>query len=64
MVTPAKKLDEVRKGLIEEFRKPKSEVQYIIELKGIKQFPNEALWEFNQIFKTLMTRVSFNMSDV
>ena len=31
-----KTLDEVRKGLIEEFRKPKSEAQYITELKEIK----------------------------
>ena len=31
MGTPANTLDEVRKGLIEEFRKPKSEAQYITE---------------------------------
>ena len=36
MGTPAKIVDEVRKGLIEEFRKPKSEAQYITELKEIK----------------------------
>ena len=61
--TLAKTLDEVRKGLIEEFWKPKSEAQYITELKEIKQFPNETIWDFDQRFKTLMARVSFDMSD-
>ena len=55
----SKKLDEIRKGLFEEFKKPKSEAQYIIELKEIKQFPNETIWDFDQWFKTLMARVSF-----
>ena len=62
--TLAKTLNEDRKGLIEELWKPKSEVQYIIELKEIKQFSNESIWEFDQIFKTMMVRVSFDMSDV
>ena len=52
--TLAKTLDEVEKGIIEEFRKPKSEAQYISELKEIKQFPNETVWDFDQRFKTLM----------
>ena len=59
-----KTLDEVREGLIEEFWKTKSEAQYIIELKEIKQFPNETVWDFDQIFKTLMERFGFEMSDV
>ena len=63
-VTLAKTLDEVRKGLIEEFRKPNCKVQYITELKEIKKFPNETIWDFDQRFKTLMERVSFKMSDV
>ena len=46
--TPAKTLDEVRKGLIEEFKKLKSEVQYITELKEIKKYPNETIWDFDQ----------------
>ena len=62
--TPAKKLDEVQKGLIEKFTNPKSEAQYITELKEIKKFPNETIWDFDQRFKTLMERVSFKMSDV
>ena len=43
-----KTLAKIRKGLIEEFRKPKSEVQYITELKEIKQYPNEIVWDFDQ----------------
>ena len=34
--TTMKTLDEIRKGLLEEFKKPKSKAQYITELKEIK----------------------------
>ena len=44
----AKTLDEIRIWLFEEFKKPKSEAQYITELKEIKQFPNETIWDFDQ----------------
>ena len=57
-------LAEVKKGLIEELRKPKYEAQYITELKEIKKFPSETIWDFDQRFKTPMERVSFDMSDV
>ena len=60
----AKTLDNIRIGLFEEFKKLKSEAQYITELKEIKKFPNEAIWDFDQRFKTLMDRASFQMSDV
>ena len=59
-----KTLIEVKKGLTKEFRKPKSEAQYIIELKEIKQYHNEIVWDFDQRFKTLMERVNFEMSDI
>ena len=59
-----KKLVELRRGIIEEFRKPKYEGQYIIELKEIKQYPNEIDWDFDQIFNILMVRVNFEMSDI
>ena len=45
---PMKTLVEVRKGLIEEFRKPKFEGKYITELKEIKQYPNETVWDSDQ----------------
>ena len=49
-----KTLDERYTSLFEEFKKPKFESQYITELKEIKQFPNETIWDFDQWFKTLM----------
>ena len=60
----AKTLNEIIIGLFKEFKKLKSEAQYITELKEIKQFPNETIWDFDQQFKTLMAQVSFQMSDV
>ena len=39
-------------------------MQYITELKEIKQYPNETVWDFDQRFKTLMARVSFEMNDI
>ena len=45
--TTMKNLDEIWKGLLEEFKKPKYEAQYITELKEIKQFPNEIVWDFD-----------------
>ena len=44
--TPAKTLENIRTGLNEEFWKPKSKAQYITELKEIKQYPNESVWDF------------------
>ena len=64
MGTLVKTLAEIRTRLVEEFGKPKSEAQYIIELKEIKQYPNESIWDFDQQFKTLMAKVSFGMSYV
>ena len=49
-----KTLDEICKGLFEEFKKPKSKAQYITALKEIKQFPNETIWDFDQCFEVLM----------
>ena len=58
-----KTLDEIQTRLFEEFKKSKSEAQCIIELKEIKQFANEMIWDFDQWFKTLMAQVSFYMSN-
>ena len=59
-----KTLDEIITGLFEEFKKLKFQAHYITELKEIKQFPNETIWDFDQWFKTLMAQVSFQISDV
>ena len=62
--TPHKTLEEIRAAMISEFRKPKSESQCITEIKEIKQALAEAVWDFDQWFKTLMAKVRFKMSDV
>ena len=38
--------------------------QYIIELEEIKQYTNEIIWDFDQILKTLIARVSFEISGI
>ena len=50
--------------MISEFRKPKYESQCITNIKEIKQALAETVWDFNQQFKTLTDKVSFQMSDV
>ena len=35
-----------------------------MDIKEIKQLPTEPVWDFEQIFKTLMAKVSFYMSGV
>ena len=35
-----------------------------MEIKEIKQFPMKFVWDLKYIFKTLMEKVSFQMSDV
>ena len=59
-----KTLNEIQVVLIDEFKNPKPESQCIIEIKEIKQLPRESVWDFDQRFKTLMAKVSFQMSDV
>ena len=48
--------------MIKEFKKPKSESQCITELKDIKQFPIESVWDFDQKFKSLIDQVSFEFA--
>ena len=50
--------------MILEFKKPQSKSQCINEIKEIKQAPTETIWDFDQRFKTLMAKVSFQMSDM
>ena len=59
-----KTLNEIRLRLIDEFKKLKSESQCITEIREIKQLPTESVWDFDQRFKTLMAKVSFQMSNV
>ena len=59
-----KTLNEIRLRLIDEFKKLNSESQCITEIKEIKKLINESVGDFDQIFKTLMAKVSFQMPDV
>jgi hypothetical protein len=57
----ARTLVEIRQALLKEFKKPKSESQYIKELKEIKQVWNESFWDYDQIFMDLMGRLTFHI---
>jgi hypothetical protein len=52
---------EITQALLKEFKKPKSESQYITELKEIKQVQTESVWEFDQRFKDVMGRLTFQI---
>jgi hypothetical protein len=58
-----KPLNQIKNTLISEFKKPKSESQCIIEMKEIKQKVAEPIWEFDQRFKTLTGRLTFQIPD-
>ena len=62
--TPQNTLDEIRPAMISEFKKRKYESQCITEIKEIKQALVESVWEFDQCFKNLMAKVSFQMLNV
>ena len=59
-----KTLNEIWLGLIDEFINPKYESQCITKIKEIKQLPTESVWDFQKKVKTLMAKVSFQMSDL
>ena len=57
-------LEEIRRTMISEFRKPQSESQCITEIKEIKQDLEETVGDFDQRFKIVMAKVSFQISDM
>ena len=59
-----KTLNQIRLGLIDEFKKPKYESQCITEIIEIKKLLTKSIWDFDHRFKTLMAKVSFQMLDV
>jgi hypothetical protein len=58
-----KPLNEIKNALIVEFKKPNLQSQCITELKEIKQRVAEPVWEFDQRFKTLTGRLTFQIPD-
>jgi hypothetical protein len=60
-VAQPKPLYDIKTVLSAEFKKPKLESQCITEQKEIKQRVVEPVWEFDQRFKTLTSRFSFQI---
>jgi hypothetical protein len=56
-----KTLNEIKNALIAEFNKPKLDSQCITNLKEIKQKVAVPVWEFDQRFKTLTGRLTFQI---
>ena len=54
-------LADIKKSMIKEFKKPKSESQCITELKEIQQKRGESVWDFDKRFKVLLDQVSFTI---
>jgi hypothetical protein len=62
-IAQPKPLNQIKNALIAEFKKSKLESQCITELKEIKQKVAEPIWEFDQRFKTLTGRLTFQIPD-
>jgi hypothetical protein len=58
-----KPLNQIKNALIADFKKPKSESKCITKLKEIKKKVVELVWEFDQRFKTLTGRLTFQIPD-
>jgi hypothetical protein len=55
---------DVKKLLINEFRKPSSEDQYMNEMIEIRQKPGDFFWEIDQRFKWLNGKLKYVMTDM
>jgi hypothetical protein len=62
-IVQPKPLNDIKTALSAEFKKPKSESQFITKLKEIKQRVVEPILEFDQRFKTLTGRLIFQIPD-
>jgi hypothetical protein len=58
-----KPLNEIKNALTTNFKKPKSKSQCIKEMKEIKKKVAKPIWEFDQRFKTLIGRLTFQIPD-
>jgi hypothetical protein len=58
-----KPLNQIKNALISKFKKPKSKSKCLIELKEIKQKVAKPVSEFDQRFKTLTGRLTFQILD-
>jgi hypothetical protein len=62
-IVKSKTLQKIRQTLLKEFNKPKFESQYITELKEIKHVQTKSVWDYDQCFKDLMGRLTFQILD-
>lgn len=54
---------DIKTTLVKEFKKMKSELQCITQIKEIlKKMPTESIWEFDQRFKILLDQVRFEIA--
>jgi hypothetical protein len=54
-------LIEINKYLLMEFLEPKLEYQCITEMKEIKYKQGETMWDYDQWFKILLDRLTFQL---
>ena len=54
---------ETQQVLNNEFKKPKSQAQLVIEFKEIKQRVNESAWDFDQRLKCLIQQANRRITD-
>jgi hypothetical protein len=57
----ARTFPKIRKALLKEFKKSKSELQYITGLKEIKQVQTGSVWDYDQRFKDFIGRLAFQI---
>jgi hypothetical protein len=57
-------LTEIKQYLLREFQKPKSKSQSIIEIKDINCKEGETVWGYDQQFKILLDRLTFQIQEV
>jgi hypothetical protein len=57
-------LTEIKRDMLKEFQKPKSESQCITKIKEIKQKQGETMWDYDQWFKILLDRLTFQIQDM
>jgi hypothetical protein len=63
LVGQARTLAGILQEVLKELKKSKSKSQYITKLKEIKQVQTESMWDYYQIFKDLMGRLTFQIHD-
>ena len=56
-------IDEIKNALKQQFKKPKSYSQIVVDLKDFKQGPSESVWEAVQRLKKVIREGGFQYDD-